>query len=144
MFPSTGRKTTLEDGWYLIGEENPLNSHETENQGEQKKDNSQASQIDNNNVTDDKDDDDPSQRNEPRYIWKMREVKDCRTELADFAISLQTTISERSKSMPKLNELLSGCLDFGILFDGVCGKKTMEEKCPVNRNEIRSARCCFI
>ena len=65
----------------------------------------------------------------------MREVKDCRAELADFAISLQTTLSERSKSMPKLNELLPGCLDFGILFDGVCGEKTTEEKCPVNRNE---------
>ena len=65
----------------------------------------------------------------------MREVKDCRAELADFAISLQTTLSERSKSMPKLNELPSGCLDFRILFDSACGEKTTEEKCPVNRKE---------
>lgn len=65
----------------------------------------------------------------------MRELKDCRTELADFAIALQTTLTERSKSIPKLNELLSDCLDFGILFDGVSGDKTIAEKSSVNRNE---------
>ncbi len=61
----------------------------------------------------------------------MREVKDCRNELADFATALKATLTERSKSMPNLSE----CLDFGILFDGLCGERTTGEKSPVNRNE---------
>ena len=85
---------------------------------EQEKDDSQAAQIDDNDESnsedddkndvedDDEDNNDPLPKNAPRYIWKMREVNDCRTELAEFAIALQTTLTERSKSMPKLNELL--------------------------------------
>ena len=75
---------------------NPLKSDVIENQMEQEKDDSQAAQSDDNDVSDNEDDDednnDPLQKNAPRYIWKMREVNGCRTELADFAIALQATL----------------------------------------------------
>ena len=121
-------KATLENGWYLIGEENPLNSNVIENQMEQEKDDSQAAQSDDNDVSDNEDDDednnDPLQKNAPRYIWKMREVNGCRTELADFAIALQTTLYWTIQEYAKTKR-----------FDGVSGNKTSEEKCPVDRNE---------
>ena len=65
---------------------------------EQEKDDSQAAQIDDSDESnsedddkndvedDDEDNNDPLQKNAPRYIWKMREMNDCRTELLNLPL----------------------------------------------------------
>ncbi|CAB3979329.1 PREDICTED: uncharacterized protein LOC107330089, partial [Paramuricea clavata] len=38
--------------------------------------------------------------------------------------------------MPELNKVAGDCLDFGKLFDGLCGQRKSGERCPVDRNKV--------
>ena len=67
--------------------------------------------------------------------WSMREIVDCKQDLKQLALAMNEELKERfESSVPDLSKTLHKCLDFGILFDGVCGIKTTTQL-PVNKNE---------
>ena len=69
------------------------------------------------------------ERSPPKPVkWKLREIKDCKADLADLAESLRKELQRRYKEcLPQLMLLLHKCLDFGVLFDNICGNKTLNQ-----------------
>ncbi len=67
--------------------------------------------------------------------WSMREIEDCKQDLQELALQMVDELRQRfESSVPELTETLHKCLDFGILFNGVCGTKTTGGRPPVNKN----------
>ena len=73
--------------------------------------------------------------NQPEiFEWTAREVNDCRDDLRDLAIKLIEELDNRfGTSYPELNHLLHKCLDFGIIFNSLCGVRDTQEAVPVNK-----------
>ena len=74
------------------------------------------------------------ERSPPKPIkWRLGEIEDCKTDLADFAESLRIELQRRYKEcLPQLMLLLHKCLDFGVLFENIYGNKTLNQA-PVNK-----------
>ena len=67
--------------------------------------------------------------------WSMHEIVDCKQDLKQLALAMNEELKERfESSVPDLSKTVHKCLDFRILFDGVCGVKTTTQL-PVNKNE---------
>lgn len=73
----------------------------------------------------------------------MREPDDCFNEVGDLAKKLLSELELRySVCYPPLNSLLYRCLDFDVLFGGLCTVKDNVSSNPVNKqifSEIGSA-----
>eukprot|EP00794_Sanderia_malayensis_P002259 gene2259-2590_t len=68
--------------------------------------------------------------------WEAREIKECVSDLQDLAEKLVSEMDERYKSsFSDLNILLSECLDFGMLVEGLCGEKEGPAH-PVSKKEF--------
>ena len=67
--------------------------------------------------------------------WSMRELTDCRDDLKQLASQMVLALTERSESgIPDLLYTLQKCLDFGILFSGLCGERMPDGAVPVKRS----------
>ena len=71
-----------------------------------------------------------------KFNWIAREPSDCRDDLKKLAGDILQELDTRfERSFPDLNNLHQ-CLDFGILLNGICGKRADEKKIPVNQSEF--------
>lgn len=65
--------------------------------------------------------------------WQAREPQECMEELRILATDMKAELDRRfATSYPKLNTMLHKCLDFGVLFAGLCGVRT-DGIHPVNK-----------
>ena len=72
-----------------------------------------------------------------KFNWIAREPSDCRDDLKKLAGDILQELDTRfERSFPDLNNLLHQCLDFGILLNGICGKRADEKKIPVNQSKF--------
>lgn len=66
--------------------------------------------------------------------WSMRKLMDCRDDLKQLASQMVLALAERSESgIPDLLYILQKCLDFGVLFSGLCGERMSDGAIPVKR-----------
>ena len=66
--------------------------------------------------------------------WSMRELMDCRDDLKQLASQMVLALAERSESgIPDILYILQKCLDFGVLFSGLCGERMSDGAIPVKR-----------
>lgn len=79
--------------------------------------------------------------------WEAREVEDSLKDLSEFGEKILGSLDERfDSSFPLVNKLLSACLDFGLLIEGLCGSR--QEMHPVNKTKYAAVgleeftRCC--
>ncbi len=67
-----------------------------------------------------------------------RELIDCKKDLKSLAKRMLSELDERFRNCcPPLNQQLAACLDFGMLFTGLCGTCNGLEH-PVNKREYGS------
>ena len=67
------------------------------------------------------------------FKWVAREPDDCKEDLKELARNMKVELNRRfSSSFPKLNSMLHKCLDFGLLFSGLCGVRK-DDIHPVNK-----------
>ena len=67
------------------------------------------------------------------FKWVAREPADCMKDLKELAINMKVQLDSRfASSFPKLNSMLHKCLDFGVLFTGLCGVRK-DGTHPVNK-----------
>ena len=67
------------------------------------------------------------------FKWVAREPDDCKEDLKELARNMKVELNRRfSSSFPKLNSMLHKCLDFGLLFSGLCGVRKDDIQ-PVNK-----------
>ncbi|XP_065055039.1 uncharacterized protein LOC135683655 [Rhopilema esculentum] len=71
--------------------------------------------------------------------WEAREISDCIKDLQDFGDKMLKSLDERfQKSFPKLNQILHECFDFGVLMQGLTGRRSNSKQHPINKSKFAS------